>query len=261
MLSFRELPPLYTRRTTPKMAINDTASRRAFERRFFLATAILFAVTALVGFAPTYYLKGFFSSPPIPRMIIHLHGLLMSLWIILFAAQVYFVRSTRIKRHQQLGLLSIALAVAIVVTGLMTAVAAAKYGSTSTPPGAKPLEFLIVPFFDVIVFAVLFAGAVYYRRNAPNHKRLMLLTVLNFIPPAIARFPFGLTETYGPLWFFGVPDVLAIIFVVADTWRNRKLNVVFLAGAIFLIASQWLRLPFSTTETWLSFARWVTGVT
>lgn len=241
------------------MAINDTASRRAFERRFFLATAILFAITALVGFAPTYYLKGFFNSPPIPRMIIHVHGLLMSLWVILFAAQVYFVRSTRIKRHQQLGLLSIVLAVAIFVTGLMTAVAAAKYGSISTPPGAKPLEFLIVPFFDVIVFGVLFAAAVYYRRNAPNHKRLMLLTVLNFVPAAIARFPFGLTEAYGPLWFFGVPDALALIFVVVDTWRNRKLNVVFLVGALFLIVSHWLRLPLSTTDTWLNIATWLTG--
>ena len=241
------------------MAINDTASRRAFERRFFLATALIFAITAFIGFAPTYYLKSLFSSPPVPRMIVHLHGLLMSVWILLFAAQVYFIRSTRIKQHQQLGLLSIVLGIAIFVAGLMTAIAAAKYGSTSMPPGAKPLEFLVVPFFDVIVFAVLFAAAVYYRRNAPNHKRLMFLTVLNFVPPAIARFPFGLTEAYGPLWFFGVPDLLAIIFVAVDTWRNRKLNTVFLAGAVFLIASHLLRLPLSTTQAWLSFATWLTG--
>ena len=241
------------------MAINDTASRRAFERRFFLATAITFAIVAFIGFAPTYYLKGAFNSPPVARSIIHVHAFLMSAWVILFIAQVYFIRSTRIKLHQQLGFLSIALAVAIVIAGLMTAIAAGKYGSASMPPGVKPLEFLIVPFFDVVVFAVLFAAAVYYRKNSPTHKRLMLLTVLNFIPPAIARFPFGLTETYGPLWFFGVPDALAIIFVAADTWRNRKLNVVFLLGTIFLIASHWLRLPFSTTQTWLSFATWVTG--
>ena len=242
------------------MAINDIASKRAFERRFFLATAILFAITAFVGFAPTYYLKGFFNTPPIPRMVIHVHGILMSVWILLFMAQVYFIRSTRIKLHQQLGLLSVLLAAGIFVTGLVTGVAAAKYGSSSMPPGVKPIEFLVVPFFDVIVFAVLFAGAVYYRRNAPNHKRLMLLTVLNFLPPALARFPFGLLEAYGPLWFFGVPDALAIIFLAVDTWRNRKLNVVFLVGTVFLIASHWLRLPFSTTETWLSFATWLTGM-
>lgn len=241
------------------MAINDTASRRAFERTFFLWIAILFPLVVLIGFAPTYYLKPLFTSPPIPRLIIHVHGFVMALWVALFIAQVYLIRTTRIKVHQRLGLLSIVLAVAIFVTGLVTAVAAAKYGSPSMPAGVKPLEFLIVPFFDVIAFAVLFAAAVYYRRNAANHKRLMLLTVLNFLPPAIARFPGGLTDTFGPLWFFGVPTVLALVCVTVDTWRNKKLNTVFLAGAVFMIAMQWLRLPLSATPAWLNFASWVTG--
>ena len=241
------------------MAINDAAERRAFERRFFLAIAILFPITVLIGFAPTYYLKGFFDSPPIPRLIIHLHGLLMGLWVALFGAQVYLIRSKRIQIHQRLGLASIVLGVTIIITGLITAVAASKYGSNSAPPGIKPLEFLIVPFVDMIVFAFLFSAAVYYRRNAPNHKRLMLLTVLNFVPPAIARFPFGLTASYGPLWFFGVPDLLTIGFVVVDTWRNKKLNKVFLAGAIFLIASHWLRLAIAPTAVWVNFATWLTS--
>lgn len=241
------------------MAINNAADRRAFERQFFLAIAIIFPIVVLIGFAPTYYLKGFFTSPPIPRAIIHIHGLVMAAWVLLFCAQVYFIRTTRIRTHQRLGYLAIALAIAIIISGVLTAIAAAKYGSVSTPPGAQPLEFLIVPFFDVIIFGILFAAAVYYRRNAPNHKRLMLLTVINFLPPAIARFPMGLTATFGPLWFFGVPDILTIVFVIVDTWRNRKLNKIFLAGAVLLIASHWLRLAFASSSAWLSFATWVTG--
>jgi hypothetical protein len=61
------------------------------------------------------------------------------------------------------------------------------------------------------------------------------------------------------VWFFGVPDILAIIFVIADTWRNKKLNKVFLAGAIFLVVSHWLRLAVSSTPAWMSFATWLTG--
>ena len=239
------------------MAINNAAERRAFERRFFLGIAILFPITVLIGFGPTYYLKGFFTSPPIPSTLVHLHGLAMSAWILLFATQVYLIRSTRIKVHQRLGIASVVLAVAIFVLGMMTGIASAKRGGGV--PGIPPLEFLIVPFGDVIVFAILFGAAIYYRRNAPNHKRLMLLTVLNFLPPALGRFPFELTASLGPLWFFGVPDILAITFVVIDTWRNGKLNKVFLAGAIFLVASHWLRLAFAPTETWVSFATWLTS--
>jgi hypothetical protein len=240
------------------MAMNDAAERRAFERRFFLAIAILFPVTVLIGFGPTYYLKGFFPSPPVARTVIHIHALLMSLWVVLFIAQVFFIRTMRIRTHQLLGFAAIALAVAIIFTGWFTGIAAAKYGSATLPKGVNPLEFLIVPFVDVIVFAILFAAAIYYRRNAPNHKRLMLLTVLNFLPPALARFPFDLMNTYGPVWFFGVTDLLTITFVVVDTWRNRKLNKVFLAGAILLIASQWLRLPLSSSAAWVNFATWLT---
>jgi hypothetical protein len=242
------------------MAINNAVDRRSFERRFFLAVAVLFPIVALIGFAPTYYLKPLFNSPPVPRTIVHLHAFFMAAWIVLFITQVYFIRSTRIKTHQRLGLLSVGLAVAIFITGLITAVAAAKYGSSSTPPGVQPLEFLVVPFFDMIVFGVLFAAAVYYRRNGPNHKRLMLLTVINFLPPAVARFPFGLTAAFGPLWFFGVPDLLAIICVGVDTWRNGKLNKVFLAGTIFMIASHWLRLPISSTSAWMNVATWLTSI-
>jgi len=240
------------------MAINNAAERRAFERRFFLAIAILFPITVLIGFGPTYYLRGFFTSPPIPNTLVHIHGLAMSAWIILFVTQVYLIRSTKIKLHQQLGIASIVLAVAIFFLGLFAGIVSAKAGRGVE--GIPPLEFMIVPFGDVIVFAFLFAAAVYYRRNGPNHKRLMLLTVLNFLPPALGRFPFGLTASFGPLWFYGVPDVLAIIFVAVDTWRNGKLNKVFLAGAIFLIASHWSRLAFSSTPTWVSFATWLTSL-
>ena len=243
------------------MAINNAAERRAFERRFFLAIAILFPIAVLIGFGPTYYVKGFFNSPPIPRAIIHVHAFLMALWVFLFFAQVYLIRSTRIKLHQRLGYLSVVLGVAIIISGFFTAIAAAKYGSPSSPKGISLLEFLIVPIFDIITFAVLFGAAIYYRRNAPNHKRLMLLTVLNFLPAALARYPFGLMDLFGPLWFFGVPDILAILFVAVDTWRNRKLNKVFLAGTTLLIASHWLRLPLSSTAAWVNFATWLTSFT
>jgi len=118
---------------------------------------------------------------------------------------------------------------------------------------------MIVPFADMLTFAVLFGAAIYYRKNAPTHKRLILLTVINFLPPAIARFPGGLTDAYGPLWFFGVPSLLAILLVIGDTWRNKKLNTPFLFGTIFMIASMWLRLPLSSTPAWLDFATWITS--
>lgn len=239
------------------MAVNEFPERHRVTRRFYLLVAILFPLIVLAGFAQTYYLKGFFDAPPVASMLVHLHGLVMTAWVILFITQVWFISSKRIKLHQKLGIASILLAVVVIVVGIATAIASAARGGGV--PGIPPLEFLAVPFFDMIVFPILFGTAIYYRRRPANHKRLMLLTVLNFLPPAVARIPIASLQSLGPLWFFGFPDVLAIIFVIVDTWRHKKLNKVFLAGTLLLIVSHPLRLMLSGTDTWLRFAAWVTS--
>ncbi|MBK6724928.1 MAG: hypothetical protein IPG58_17185 [Acidobacteria bacterium] len=58
---------------------------------------------------------------------------------------------------------------------------------------------------------------------------------------------------------FGVPTLLTIVFIGADTWRTGKLNKAFLVGGAFLVAAMWLRLPLSSTPLWLDFATWITS--
>jgi hypothetical protein len=241
------------------MAINESAIRRGYERKLFLSVAILFALVVLIGFGPTYYLKEVFQTPPLSSVLVHVHGLLMTTWVALFAAQVWLIRSKNIKIHQKLGLAAIGLAIAIVVVGFFVAVHAAKYGGgTPPPPGFPRLSFLAIPMFDLVMFTLLFGAAVYYRKNAANHKRLMILTALNFMPPALARIHLSVFDALGPLAFFGIPALLAIGLLIYDTRRNGKLNKVFLAGAMLLIASYPLRIAISGTDAWTSFATWLT---
>lgn len=239
--------------------MNEPFDWRRSDRRIFLAAAILFPVIVLIGFGPTYYVRFAFDRPPVPSMLVHLHGILMTAWVGFFIAQVLLVRTKRQKVHMNLGLLGIVLAILVIVVGFFTAAASAKFGANSAPPDIPPLAFFIVPFTDLIMFAGLFGAAIYYRTRPANHKRLMLLTVINFLPPAVARIPVEAFQSLGPLFFFGVPTVLAIGLLVYDTWRNRKLNMPFLVGALVLIASYPLRLMISSTGTWMSFATWVTS--
>jgi hypothetical protein len=48
-------------------------------------------------------------------------------------------------------------------------------------------------------------------------------------------------------------------FVIVDTWKNGKVNKVFLAGAVLFIASFPLRFMLSGTELWMRFATWLTN--
>jgi hypothetical protein len=242
-----------------KTALNEALDRRVFDRRLFMAAAIAFPLIVLAGFGRTYYFKGFFDVPPLASLLVHLHGLLMTAWVALFMTQVWFVSSRRIRLHQRLGYSAIALAVLIVAVGFVTAVRAAKFGAASTPPGISPVAFLIVPLFDLLMFAVLFGGAVYYRKKPAQHKALMLLTAVNFVPPAIARIPIAALQAAGPLWFFGFPTAIALVCLGLETWRHGRLNRVFLAGTLLLIASYVVRLALMPTAAWMQIAVWLTS--
>ena len=240
------------------MATNEPFDWRQSDRRLFAAVALLFPLIVLIGFARTYYLKAVFGTPPVPSMLVHIHGLVMTAWVFYFIAQVWLIRSKKARVHMRAGMLGIGLAILVLVVGFFTAAGAA-FGSASAPPDIPPLSFMIVPMTDLLMFAGLFGAAIYYRKRPAHHKRLMLLTVINFLPPAIARIPIESLQSFGPLFFFGTPTLLIIGLLVYDTWRNRKLDRVFLVGSIILIASYPLRLMLMGTSAWISFASWITS--
>lgn len=242
------------------MASAGVLARQRWERQLFVAAAILFPLIIVAGFARTYYLTGLIGGPPVKSTLVHVHGAVMTMWVLLFVAQIALIRTGRRAVHMALGLYGAALAVVAIVTGFFVAAAAAKFGSDSTPPDIPPLEFMIVPTTDLLLFAGLFGAALYFRRRPAEHKRLMLLTAVNFLPPALARLPLGsITAATGPLIFFGLPIVLVIALLVYDTRRTGTLNRVFLLSSLILIASYPVRVVASTSQAWLSFAAWVTG--
>ena len=241
------------------MATEHPFDWRRADRRLYLFIAIAFAIVIVIGFGPTYYLKFAFNSPPINSNLVHLHGMVMTLWVIFFGVQVFLIRSKRHRVHMSLGMIGIALAILILVAGFFTAAAAAKFGSASTPPLFPAMAFLIVPMTDLVMFAGLFSAAIAYRKIPASHKRLMLLTAINFMPPALARIQLAPIQSAGPLFFFGLPTILTIVLIAMDVRKTGKLNRPFLIGGILLIASYPLRLVLSGTETWLSIAGWITS--
>jgi hypothetical protein len=240
--------------------VNSTLDRRLSDRRLFAAAAVAFPLIVLAGFARTYYLKGLFDSPPLASLVVQVHGALMTAWVALFIIQVRFIATRRVRLHQRLGYGGIALAVLIIVVGFVTALRAARFGAASTPPGASPLAFLIVPLFDLVMFAIFFGGAIYYRKKPAEHKRLMLLTAVNFLPPAVARIPIAGLQALGPVWFFGFPTALLLFCLVLDTWRNRRLNTILLTGALLLVVSYVVRLALMGTPVWMQIAERLTSL-
>ena len=236
-----------------------SASDRTADRQLFLAAATLFVLIVVGGFARTYYLKGVFGTPPLSSMLVHVHGIVMTAWVGLVAAQVWLVRSQQVALHRKLGAAGVGLAVLVLVVGFLTAVAAARDGNFT--PRIPPLVFLAVPMFDLLMMVILVGGAIYYRRRPANHKRLMLLAMINFLPPALARLPLPpAILAQGPLFFFGVPTLLTLLALGYDRSRTGTWNRAFVVGAVLLIASYPIRLALSGTDAWMRFATWLVTV-
>jgi hypothetical protein len=61
------------------------------------------------------------------------------------------------------------------------------------------------------------------------------------------------------LWGYGVPDLLALVCLAWVTIRHCKLNAVFAAAVLLLIASQPLRIMIAGSKIWLDFVARLAG--
>jgi uncharacterized membrane protein YozB (DUF420 family) len=223
------------------------------DHRFFATMAVLAIVTVFVGFAPTYYLAPLFGSRPL-RALVHLHGLLMTAWLVLFLVQVSLIATRRVAIHRRMGVAGATLAVAILVVGYMTAVTAAKLGVTP-PGGPPPLAFLAVPLGTLTAFGVLVSLAVYYRRRPETHKRLMLLSTIAILAPALARMHF--IGGGGPPVAIAGTTLYVLACMGYDRWAHGRIHPVFLWGGVLLILSLPARFALTRLEAWRTVAEWM----
>lgn len=235
-----------------------TPSIHGRDRSLYVWMAVFIPVVVLIGFARSYYLKGFFGTPALPSLLVHFHGAVMTAWVVLFMTQVWLISSRRTKVHQRLGIGGALLAALVACVGTVTGIFAAARELPSDPP---PLVFLAIPLGDMLVFAILITVAFYYRRRLETHKRLMLLATMSLLTAAIGRIPFEFILTGGPLVFFGLTDLCILACVAFDSIRNRRVHPAFLWGTLFLFASQPLRILLSGTNAWLRFAAMLVELT
>jgi len=235
------------------MDADSTTHRSGIDRRFSTWVAVAAALIVFVGFARTYYLKSTFGAPPLSGLV-HLHGIVMTLWFAIFVVQVRLIATHRTDLHRRVGVVGALLAVLVLVVGVTTAIGAAKRGFT---PGPPPLVFLSIPLGDMLMFAVLVSLGLLFRRRSNVHRRLMMLASVGILAAAIARIPLEFIETGGPLVFFGLTDLCVLACVVFDTVKNRRLHPAFGWGILLIVASQPLRLMLTGTAVWMRFATWL----
>ncbi len=233
--------------------LNGAAAKgnaRAAEKKLLLITAAAFPLVVLAGYFKSYYFSAFFDVPAIANALVHAHAVVMSVWVLFFVMQTALIRSRNVKLHMTMGLAGIALAALVVVVGMATAYDA-QLVRGAAPPGANPHAFFLLPVADMSMFVVFFSAAVYFRKRPTEHKSLMFLTAIAFTPAALFRIPV-VPPDYAMIWAFGVPALISVGALVWHSAAHRRVNRVFAAGVVLVVAAVPLRPVIADSNAWLS---------
>src|SRR5688572_14996931 len=229
--------------------------KKRAERIFYTAMSVAILITVFAGFSRTFFLRPYFQTQPLLPLLIA-HGIIFSSWIILFLTQTTLVAAKRTRIHMHLGIAGGVLASIIVIIGVYTSLVRAK--GPSPIPDVNPLSFLTIPLGDMLLFGILVGAALYFRRRADTHKRLMLLSTIAILPAAVARLPFSFIETGGPLVFFGLSDLFILPILIFDIITRGRPHRATLVGGALIVISHPLRMVIGGTQAWLAFATWIT---
>lgn len=238
----------------PRAAVSKVIATAQVRRTFVLWIALTCLVLVLAGFAKTFFLRPLFTDVPLPSLAI-VHGIVMSLWLALFALQAWFVSRGRIAPHRTVGVAGMILTPLVLVFAVAMAIDAMRAGHTPVPQ-VTPQQFLAVPLFNIVAFAGLAGVGLLLRNRRETHRRLMLLALLSVLPPALARIPQSLDVLRAASLFLaiGVEALLVLACVLRDVRVHRRLHPVWILGGIPAVASLPLALAVSHTAWWQRFA-------
>jgi hypothetical protein len=236
------------------------ARQRPFARTddlFFSGMALVSLIVVLTGFARTYFLAGLFRAP-LPNLLVHIHGAVFTLWIILFISQIGLVAARRLTLHRRIGLLGFGFAVLMVVLGVLAA--SDRMARHVTKPGNEKIEdvraFYAVPMGDMLIFATFISLGYFQRSNPARHKRLMLFATLALLDAGFDRwsifdpYPLALVNLicFGPL---------VLLTMAYDWWSSGKVQRVTIWSTVFLLVAQQSRHLIGYTAGWQRLAAWV----
>ena len=231
---------------------------RKFDRRFYLGASLVALGLVFWGFAHTYYLKLIFGAPVLSTRL-HIHGAVMSSWLVLFVAQACLISARRTDLHRRLGIVGILVAIGVILVGSTTTfnAAAREVGLHSAEADAR-VAVLGLELVQMALFAGLVAAAIGMRRRPDFHKRLMLLATACMMPSAFSRIPINLTfmvsNFVSILILF---NVFVVLCALIDTVRNRRLHPAFGWGGAIVIGALNLAYLVATSPQWLRFGTWL----
>jgi hypothetical protein len=227
----------------------ESSTRSRIRQSMYTWAALACGLIVVTGFARSYFLKSLFGKPPLP-VLLHVHGVIMSAWCVLFFVQTYLVATDRVRVHRRLGIFGAVLAFFVVGIGTYATVAAT--AREVREHVVRQFHFLFgLNLVNLLLFAIIVILGLALRARPEFHKRLMLMATLTLLAPAVARIV--LLFTRAPMAQFAAFDFCILFFVVTDTVWHHRLHPALGWSAAVVIGSFHLTALALAADWWLPF--------
>jgi hypothetical protein len=235
-------------------AIGSESIKTPVLRYFFVAMAALVILTVFAGFAPSFYLRSSFHPDHELSLLLHIHGLVFSTWVIMFLGQTLLIANGSRILHQRLGWFTLGVAAVML---LLVAAATAEQMRRGLPIEEAAAD-ISLNSFGAIMFGVPLIGAIYYRKRPDWHKRLMLCATLSLLGAPILRLILRTTNLDFPSAVV-LGAVLANLFFLPcfayDMLSRGRIHRAYLYVLALFIVCQIFMLRVLSWAPWLDFSR------
>ncbi len=233
------------------------------DRYFYSVTSGVMLLLMLVGFKK-FYLEGHRPdnspiSPPILAYVL-VHGLALSLWIVLFFVQSVLIAAHNRKLHMKLGWATALVGLTVAVSGPLVAVAAPRLHPSEELFGMTYSQFMLPMLTEIAVFTIFVALGIWYRKRPAVHRSLMLLATLSVISGATARTGFFVHVFGGSGWarLFGPPFVLGALILIVRALMTRSIDRWYTAGYVAYSLVYLAAMNLAVGPSWTQIARHIT---
>jgi hypothetical protein len=243
--------------------VGRTRAEHASARgNFYTWVAVCTFLIIFAGFARTYYLKILFGTRALP-LLLHLHGLIFTLWFALFFIQVRLIARHRVDLHRRLGIFGAVLAPLAACVAIAVAFHAERRHYLANPASltVHSVRPLALDFGSSLTFAFLVAAALCFRRRGDIHKRLMVLASCGLLLPGVGRLieriPLHFLHAGGLWGMVGFTEITPVVCILYDTIKHRRLHPGFAWGGLALLSSLPVFMIIGSTHVWLNFTTWL----
>jgi hypothetical protein len=232
------------------------------DRNFFLLFLAVCWLGVLMGFQPAVAKRIAGQADYPAPLILQIHALAFSAWLLLLTAQIALIRARRPQLHMRLGLIAIGLIPLMAVSAFLSEVYSQRFRTGDPDERA----FFIIAIFYVIAFTTLATTAIAARKSPAAHKRLILLATTIIVGAAYGRWwgtalykQFG--DGYGGtlIYTYAGTNLILAGAVGYDLWTRRRLHRVYEIGVPLILLGEIATTIIYHSPRWVPIARMIVG--